>query len=893
MRLVECKIENFGKLSQKRFVFHEGCTFFCQENGWGKSTLAAFLKVMFFGFENERGRDAYNNQRRRFEPWQGDVYGGEITFETGGSTYIFNRVFGRREKEDTFVLRDGQTLLPSKDFSVNIGEELFQIDRESFARTVFLAQMDCETDTTSSINAKIGNLEDLSDDMKNYEKADRALKERLDKMAPRRKTGLLYKKREEISQKQALIEEGKVIGSTLKHLQEERERLQKEEKRAAKEQDDLQEKQKEIGAQLDLQAKKEKYQLLCQAYEERNAAKEERERYFPYRDRIPQEEEMTACMNLVREYQQAEKDLEHYRLSEEEETAFRDWYPVFAGETFSSGEWEDIADRIRKLPELRYAAAGKRLTEDEEEELRRYGRQFVKGVPDDHVIEELQRSWKAYETDRHELQTKEVYLRTYQEMQRDREREKESRKASLVLPAGILLFLLGAACLFVNLGIGTAGMFLGVILAVVGLLGSRKRKAAGLEPEENSYQRMTEEIEEERIRQQAAEKIFRDFFAEYGMEYEEDLAELKFVQLRESARNYQKLTRKKEEYDRSNQDESYRQNKSAIRAFFQKYLPGRVMEESEYSEVFRRMEAAWDTCRSCIEKKNAAQKTIAEAEGRKQKIMEFLSEYGFQQEEDLYEQLSSMRDHLLGWKTACREWKRALEDKEKMEREEGLENLIGDRHIASGEGQEASMEELAVQAQKLAEERENLSRSIMHCNQQIEEKEEIYNDRMEEKERLQILKEEYEEGKKKYHRMEQARKYLEMAKNSFTQKYMEPVMSGFEKYYTMLTGHSAGQYQMDASTRLTVNEQGLPREIRFLSSGNRDLTGICMRMALIDAMYQKEKPFIILDDPFLNLDRERTERGMAFLKEIEKEYQIIYFTCHESRSLSGVRPENQ
>ena len=322
---------------------------------------------MFFGFENERGRDAYNNQRRRFEPWQGDVYGGEITFETGGRTYIFNRVFGRREKEDTFVLRDGQTLLPSKDFSVNIGEELFQIDRESFARTVFLAQMDCETDTTSSINAKIGNLEDLSDDMKNYEKADRALKERLDKMAPRRKTGLLYKKREEISQKQALIEEGKVIGSTLKHLQEERERLQKEEKRAAKEQDDLQEKQKEIGAQLDLQAKKEKYQLLCQAYEERNAAKEERERYFPYRDRIPQEEEMTACMNLVREYQQAEKDLEHYRLSEEEETAFRDWYPVFAGETFSSGEWEDIADRIRKLPELRYAAAGKRLTEDEEE----------------------------------------------------------------------------------------------------------------------------------------------------------------------------------------------------------------------------------------------------------------------------------------------------------------------------------------------------------------------------------------------------------------------------------------------------------------------------------------------------------------------------------------------
>ena len=41
---------------------------------------------------------------------------------------------------------------------------------------------------------------------------------------------------------------------------------------------------------------------------------------------------------------------------------------------------------------------------------------------------------------------------------------------------------------------------------------------------------------------------------------------------------------------------------------------------------------------------------------------------------------------------------------------------------------------------------------------------------------------------------------------------------------------------------------------------------------------------LILDDPFVNLDEEKIEHGKAFIREIAKEYQVIYFTCHESRA---------
>lgn len=44
-----------------------------------------------------------------------------------------------------------------------------------------------------------------------------------------------------------------------------------------------------------------------------------------------------------------------------------------------------------------------------------------------------------------------------------------------------------------------------------------------------------------------------------------------------------------------------------------------------------------------------------------------------------------------------------------------------------------------------------------------------------------------------------------------------------------------------------------------------------------------EKPFLILDDPFVNLDDEKLARGRRLLAVLSQDYQVIYFTCHGSR----------
>ena len=80
-----------------------------------------------------------------------------------------------------------------------------------------------------------------------------------------------------------------------------------------------------------------------------------------------------------------------------------------------------------------------------------------------------------------------------------------------------------------------------------------------------------------------------------------------------------------------------------------------------------------------------------------------------------------------------------------------------------------------------------------------------------------------------------------------------------------------------------MEAQGALRGSEYFSAGNRDFIGICIRLALIEALFEKEKPFLILDDPFVNLDDARISNAKLLLTEIAKEYQVIYLVCHSSR----------
>ena len=71
MKILSCYINNFGILSDREFVFNDGLNEICEDNGWGKSTLTSFIRVMLYGFENEAAKIKAGRERYAFKPWQG------------------------------------------------------------------------------------------------------------------------------------------------------------------------------------------------------------------------------------------------------------------------------------------------------------------------------------------------------------------------------------------------------------------------------------------------------------------------------------------------------------------------------------------------------------------------------------------------------------------------------------------------------------------------------------------------------------------------------------------------------------------------------------------------------------------------------------------------------
>ena len=82
---------------------------------------------------------------------------------------------------------------------------------------------------------------------------------------------------------------------------------------------------------------------------------------------------------------------------------------------------------------------------------------------------------------------------------------------------------------------------------------------------------------------------------------------------------------------------------------------------------------------------------------------------------------------------------------------------------------------------------------------------------------------------------------------------------------------------------VTYEGGGSLRPVDHLSGGQRAVVSLCFRLALADSLFGSERPFVILDDPFADLDEEHMARAAALLSSLAADRQIIYFYCNNSR----------
>ena len=781
MRLIDCYIENFGKLSQKPVTFLPGCNIICEENGWGKSTLAAFIRVMFYGFENEKSRDELKNERKRYRPWQGGVYGGRLTFEAGGERYVIERTFGTKEKEDCFKLRIQSTNLESDRYGAAVGEELFQLDSQSFCRTVFLSQRDCITSVTDDIHAKIGDLALTADDMNRYDTVHERLTGVLNQMSPMRKTGSLSKMKEELGRLQEIVRGRQSLGEAIEDAECRIRGKISEQKERRAEQAALLCRQREISAGREIRAKRAAYEGLCREAAERRRRLDGARAFFP--GDLPRQAELERYLTGSAELTAMEQTANVYRLTQEE-----------AAEKA----------RLEGGPGSGEGAA----------------------LPDREELEALIAEWSVCIDRQRDLEKKQAayQMRTEAAQAASKKDKAQKNRLSAGIAAGILTGAAGLAlALWKGLPSGLLAVAAGVVLAVFFLAGKRKQKDMGQAPPGEDAAALRREIEKDKqyianVRGKAETVLAGEGI---GCTGEGEILQ-GLHRVRETLQRYAVLTEKEENFCRSMQE--YRETRDGLQAYL---------------------------------------RTL------------FLVP-----EQDLHGQLLVIQRHLQTVQSCLSECEKAEKEKKDFEQAENTDLLRQEIPQEPVEGEERA---IAERLREIDQESDRLYEQRIRDNRELDRLREEWDKTQEAAESLTVLQETYDRERKKYQLLKQTRAFLEQAKISFTAKYMRPMLESFGRYYTDIAGGDAGRYHMDANMEITADEAGMQREMRFFSEGYRDLTGICMRMALVEAMYREEKPFVIFDDPFASLDDRKLKGALAFLEKTAQTYQILYFTCQESR----------
>ena len=179
MRIIECYIENFGRLSGYSKIFTDGVNTIYAENGEGKTTLSVFIKSMLYGLDDTRARSLDDNDRKKYYPWQGGTFGGSLTFEYRGSVYRVERIFGKKASEDTVKVVKVESGEREISLEAKLGEKMFGIDRDGFEATVFLSEKNIglNSENSSTVQQKLSDVVGADGATDAFDKAIKLLEE--------------------------------------------------------------------------------------------------------------------------------------------------------------------------------------------------------------------------------------------------------------------------------------------------------------------------------------------------------------------------------------------------------------------------------------------------------------------------------------------------------------------------------------------------------------------------------------------------------------------------------------------------------------------------------------------------------------------------------------------
>lgn len=134
---------------------------------------------------------------------------------------------------------------------------------------------------------------------------------------------------------------------------------------------------------------------------------------------------------------------------------------------------------------------------------------------------------------------------------------------------------------------------------------------------------------------------------------------------------------------------------------------------------------------------------------------------------------------------------------------------------------------------------------------------------------------------------------LEAASGKLREGISPKIAKSAGKLMNLMTDGKYETLGVDMDFGLSFSDGTMMRDVASLSAGTGDMAYLCLRIALIELLYQKSVPPFLFDESFSRMDDARLSRVLNLIsKYADRHYQSILFTCHsrEKEQMSAVGP---
>ncbi len=813
MKLIECYIENFGKLTDFKKSFCDGLNIINRENGYGKTTLSVFIKAMFFGLDESRKSKIEENDRKRYLPWSGARCAGYLIFEANGKRYRIERCFMPKAADDTFKLYDVKSGKESLDYSRNIGEELFGIDADGFERTVFLSEANLSGRTENKrIASKLS-------DLVGYEGDIGAMDDAIELLEKQRKTyyrkggaGEIGDVKDRLTDIELKIND---LSRMRQSLEGEEERLKELSARLAL----CNEKRKDLQGQVRAAELARSKRIYERQYREMKAALDEDEESY---------RELTGFFKnglpTVRELEEARSLYDEARRIKENTERTSHLHTQATDQAVSEEEYARAKECSEKIKRL------EREREIIRENLAIISEKGEKIYP------------KASDAEQHifAIESKKIS-------------KKENKSLHLLLPVGLISVLLGIALGFAVHPALFAVCAVGAVLIILSLIKGRSPSDAASFDDACKFisaYRSLEGITRENILTVLYELKGEGYAALAGLQKKEEL-------LGESARI---------------NDEIAMLSRDACEFLANFKSTDAPSVTLAVDEVLRQHEIRLALLGANAEDAERRKSELMRAEENMKAVSEFLMRFKTLTDRPFDEistkmiELNALRRSIL----------RTRESIDAFVAEHSIDPAAICEHQAEEYIPNPDDPTLLAEIAELERARTLAERQCRLYGEELDKLDSLYSEREALGEKLTSYLRILDINKK-------TQALLKEAKDSLTAKYLSKTKAAFDKYMETIASEEPADYVMDTSFGVSRNEKGTLRSTPAYSRGTRDAMLIATRFALVDSLYENEKPFIVLDDPFAYFDDAKLTRSLRVIKKIADQKQVIYFTCQMSR----------